>query len=82
MIQTIVTPQQKHFDLSIDFPTNYVGKKVHILFYTDDEVSNANPLVSNKSSIAADLADSFNDIKLYEQGKKKLKLAKDILNEL
>jgi hypothetical protein len=29
-----------------------------------------------------DLTEAFNDVKLYEQGKKKLKSAKDLLNEL
>ena len=36
----------------------------------------------NKSQAIADLADAFNDIKLYEQGKKKLKTAKELLNGL
>lgn len=35
-----------------------------------------------KSQFVADLADAFNDVKLFEQGKKKLKSAKDLLNEL
>jgi hypothetical protein len=35
-----------------------------------------------KSQFVADLADAFNDVKLYEEGKKKLKSAKDLLNEL
>jgi hypothetical protein len=35
-----------------------------------------------KSQFVTDLADAFNDVKLYEQGKKKLKSAKDLLNEL
>lgn len=36
----------------------------------------------NKSQFVTDLAEAFNDVKLYEQGKKKLKSAKDLLNEL
>lgn len=36
----------------------------------------------NKSKLIGDLAEAFNDVKLYEQGKKKLKSAKDLLNEL
>ena len=36
----------------------------------------------SKSQFVADLAESFNDIKLHQQGKKKLKSAKDLLNEL
>lgn len=35
-----------------------------------------------KSQFITDLAEAFNDVKLYEQGKKKLKSAKDLLNEL
>lgn len=35
-----------------------------------------------KSQFITDLAEAFNDVKLYEQGKKKLKTAKDLLNEL
>jgi hypothetical protein len=36
----------------------------------------------SKSLFVADMAEAFNDVKLYEQGKKKLKSAKDLLNEL
>lgn len=35
-----------------------------------------------KSRLISDLAEAFNDVKLHEQGKKKLKTAKDLLNEL
>lgn len=35
-----------------------------------------------KSRFISDLAEAFNDVKLHEQGKKKLKTAKDLLNEL
>jgi len=35
-----------------------------------------------KSQFITDLAEAFNDVKLFEQGKKKLKSAKDLLNEL
>lgn len=34
------------------------------------------------SKVIQDLADAFNDVKLYEEGKKDLKSAKDLLNEL
>ncbi len=34
-----------------------------------------------KGQFIADLADAFNDVKLYEEGKKKLKSAKELLNE-
>ncbi len=35
-----------------------------------------------KSKFVEDLAEAFNDVKLYEKGEKKLKKAKDLLNEL
>lgn len=35
-----------------------------------------------KNQLAADLAEAFQDVKLHETGKKKLKSAKDLLNEL
>jgi len=35
-----------------------------------------------KSQFITDLSDAFNDVKLFEQGKKKLKSAKDLLNEI
>ncbi|OFX47871.1 MAG: hypothetical protein A2046_02840 [Bacteroidetes bacterium GWA2_30_7] len=35
-----------------------------------------------KSKIIEDLTEAFNDVKLYEEGKKQLKSAKDLLNEL
>ena len=34
-----------------------------------------------KSRLIADMAEAFSDAKLHEQGKKKLKSAKDLLNE-
>ncbi|PWK27309.1 hypothetical protein LV89_01622 [Arcicella aurantiaca] len=36
----------------------------------------------HKSQFITDLAEAFDDVKKYEQGKKKLKSAKDLLNEL
>jgi hypothetical protein len=35
-----------------------------------------------KQKIIKDLAEAFNDVRLHEAGKKKLKTAKQILNEL
>lgn len=35
-----------------------------------------------KSQFISELAEAFNDVKLHEQGKKKLKSVKDLLNEL
>lgn len=37
---------------------------------------------TRKSRFVTGLAQSFNELKLYEQGKKKLKNAKDLINEL
>ena len=38
MIQTVVTPGKEEFDMSVSLPASYVGKVVHVLFYTDEEV--------------------------------------------
>ena len=38
--------------------------------------------IKNKSSIVKGLTKSFNEVKLYEQGKKDLKNVKDLINEL
>ena len=35
-----------------------------------------------KSQFVQDLTEAFNDVKLFEQGKKKLQSAKDLMNEL
>ncbi len=35
-----------------------------------------------KSKAVSDLAAAFEDVKLYEEGKKKLKTARDLINEL
>jgi len=36
----------------------------------------------HNSRMIADLAEAFNDVKLHEEGKKKLKPAKDLLHDL
>lgn len=36
----------------------------------------------SQSQLVQDLAEAFHDVKLYEEGKKELKSAKDLLNEL
>lgn len=52
MIQTIVKPLKTNFDMSVSLPLDYVGKEVHVLFYTDDEVekTTASILQSKKPS--------------------------------
>lgn len=37
MIQTTIVPQKK--DVNFSFPEDYIGKKVHAIFYVDDEIS-------------------------------------------
>ena len=48
MVQTIVTPKKANLDMSVLLPENYVGKEVHVLFYTDDEMSNTTALAGLK----------------------------------
>jgi hypothetical protein len=38
MIATVVTPLNANFDMQVLLPLDYVGKKVHVLFYIDEEV--------------------------------------------
>jgi len=47
MIKTIITPQNNSYDLAI--PTNYIGKKIEILFYALDEVVEENTIVIKKT---------------------------------
>ncbi len=39
MVQRIVTPKKANIDISVLLPDDYIGKEVHVLFYTDDEVN-------------------------------------------
>lgn len=48
-------------------------KYVNIIKKIEDE---------RKEQFIADLAEAFEDVKLHEEGKKKLKSAKELLNEL
>jgi hypothetical protein len=48
MIQTIVTPQNTDFDMSVSLPDDYVGKEVHVLFYIDEEVKETHASISSK----------------------------------
>ncbi|MFI5137737.1 MAG: hypothetical protein ACHQIM_07905 [Sphingobacteriales bacterium] len=41
MVQTVVTPLNANFDMQVTLPDDYVGKKVHIFFYTDEEVQDS-----------------------------------------
>jgi hypothetical protein len=38
MIKTVIKPDKTTFDMSVSLPDAYVGKEVHVFFYTDDEV--------------------------------------------
>ncbi len=45
MIQAIVTPLNENFDMSVSLPADYVGKKVHVLFFIDNEVNNTSAAI-------------------------------------
>ena len=41
MIQTNIIPtNEASLNLSLNLPTNYIGKLVHVLIYAEDEVKN------------------------------------------
>lgn len=62
-----------------DNHANFFMELVKSLDYIDviKEIKN-----KKKKEFVKDLAEAFEDVRLYSQGKKKLKNAKDFLNEL
>lgn len=46
MIQTTIIPQKT--DVKFSFPKDYIGKKVHAIFYIDDEISQMPSAVPSK----------------------------------
>lgn len=90
MIQAIVTPSQKQFDMSVVLPNNYIGKQVHVLFYTDDEIKNSTAIISKqteikktkKLSVANIIKKGFEEMQLIKQGKLKTTPLHEFLNEL
>jgi len=65
MVQTIVTPEKANVDISVLLPDEYAGKEVHVLFYTDEEVSNTKASVVSKKKPS----DYFGTLSL-EEGEK------------
>ncbi len=49
MVLQVITPEKEQFDLPVSLPKDYLGKKVHCIFYTEDEAKNVNvPVTSRK----------------------------------
>ena len=49
MILQVIIPEKETFDLPVSLPKSYLGKKVHCLFYIEEEAKNvAIPSFSNK----------------------------------
>jgi hypothetical protein len=46
MIQTVLTPNNTNLNITI--PVDYVGKKVHLIFYTDDEINTTMPTITSQ----------------------------------
>ncbi len=61
MIKTVVIPQNDSYNLAI--PSNYIGKKIEILFYALEELSDQN--VAPKK---IKLSDKYKGIISKEQG--------------
>ncbi len=49
MIKTFATPQNDSYNLAI--PNNYIGKKIEILFYALDELSEQNTASEKSKTI-------------------------------
>lgn len=76
MILQVITPDKETFDLPVSLPKNYLGKKVHCLFYIEEEAKNAaNPPVSGKKP-----SDFFGILK-GEEGEKFEKHIKQIRSD-
>jgi len=65
MVQTTVIPEKANLDMSVLLPDNYVGRQVHVLFYTDNEVNNTTVSVTPKKKPS----DFFGTVSL-EEGEK------------
>ena len=76
MVQTTVTPEKANLDMSVLLPDNYVGRQVHVLFYTDDEVNNTTVSVTHKKKPS----DFFGTVTL-EEGEKFQKYITQSRNE-
>jgi hypothetical protein len=61
MIKTVTIPQKNSFNLSI--PNNYIGKKIEILIYAVDELTEQSTLPTNTK-----LSDKYRGIITKEQG--------------
>jgi hypothetical protein len=46
MIQATIIPEKT--DVNFSFPKDYIGKKVHAIFYIDEEISTVYPNISQK----------------------------------
>ncbi len=46
MIQATIIPEKT--DVNFSFPKNYIGKKVHAIFYIEDEISEMPAVISQK----------------------------------
>lgn len=46
MIQATIIPQKT--DVNFSFPKDYIGKKVHAIFYIEDEISQMPTTISSK----------------------------------
>jgi hypothetical protein len=57
MVKTVITPKNKKYSLTI--PTKYIGKKIEVLLYALDEVSEEKQ--DNTKKTMADFSGIFNE---------------------
>ena len=58
MLKTVITPRENTYPLSI--PSNYIGKTIEVLLYSDDEV------VENKAPTNKKPSDFFGTLSVAE----------------
>lgn len=76
MVQTEVTPYDTDFNMSVSLPSDYIGKKVHVLFYVDEEVKKTPSFISTKKKPS-----DFFGILTIQEGNKLDKHIEKIRNE-
>ena len=75
MIQKIVVPNEQNFDLSILLPNSYLGKPMHIIFYTEDEVTNADETLTSTLKVKKKPSDYLGILNKEEAEEFKLHVA-------
>ena len=76
MVLQVITPQKETFDMKVSLPQSYLGKKVHCLFYIEEEAKSV-PVTPSSNKKPSD----FFGILSPEEGERFEKHVQQIRNE-